>query len=401
MVNNIMQNNDVNTAAPANSKRKKSLAILFIIIVLGGLGVSWYYQTFIAGNETTEDAYVNGNIVSITSETVGTVTQISVDDGDYVKKGQVLVRFDEADADIAYEDAKAKLAQAVRQVRAMFNNVSQAEAVVASQEIALHKVQQDYERRKDMVKAGGLSQEDLSHAKDMVDSAQKQLSVSVEQLKAQESMIFGTTVETHPVVKSAVAALKQAYLAKQRTQIVAPVSGYVARRQVQLGQRISPSATLMAVVPLHQVWVDANFKETQLNSMRLGQPVTLTSDLYGDDVTFHGTVESLGIGTGSAFSVLPAQNATGNWIKIVQRLPVRIRLDTHELDSHPLRIGLSMLVDVNTTGTSGKLLATESPEKPRFETDVYQQMMQGVAQIIRQILEANDAQSHTAFTGRN
>ncbi|GAA0825318.1 efflux RND transporter periplasmic adaptor subunit [Marinomonas arenicola] len=396
MVNKIMQNNDANTAAPTNSKRKKSLIILFMIIVLGAIAVSWYYETYIVGNQTTDDAYVNGNIVSITSETVGTVTQITADDGDYVKKGQVLVRFDEADADIAYEDAKAKLAQAVRQVRAMFNNVTQAEAVVASQEITLHKAQKDYQRRKNMVKAGGLSQEDLSHAKDMVDSAQKQLAVSVEQLKAQQSMIFGTTVETHPVVKSAIANVKQAYLAKQRTQIVAPVTGYVARRQVQLGQRISPSATLMAVVPLHDVWVDANFKETQLDNMRIGQPVSLVSDLYGDEVVFHGTVESLGIGTGSAFSVLPAQNATGNWIKIVQRLPVRIKLDKNELASHPLRIGLSMNVDVNTVSPSGKLLATDSPAKPRFETDVYHQTMQGVAQVISQIIKENDAQRHPA-----
>ncbi|REG83248.1 membrane fusion protein (multidrug efflux system) [Marinomonas pollencensis] len=394
MVNTIMQNTDSNTAQPTSSKRKKSLTIFFIILVIAAIAVSWYYEAYIVGKQSTDDAYVNGNMVSITSETVGTVTQISVDDGDYVEKGQVLVRFDEADADIAYEDAKAKLAQAVRQVRAMFNNVTQAEAVVASQEITLHKAQQDYARRKDMVKAGGLSQEDLSHAKDMVDSAQKQLAVSEQQLKAQQAMIFGTKVATHPLVKSAIANLKQAYLAKQRSQIVAPVSGYVARRQVQLGQRISPSATLMAVVPLHDVWVDANFKETQLSNMRLGQPVSLVSDLYGDKVVYHGTIESLGIGTGSAFSVLPAQNATGNWIKIVQRLPVRITLDQNELISHPLRIGLSMTVDVDTDHPSGKLLAIDSPSQPRFKTDVYHQTMQGVTQLITQIIKQNDAQQH-------
>ena len=396
MVNNTMQNNDENTVVPNTSKRKKSLIILLVIIVLGAIGISGYYETYVVGNQTTEDAYVKGNIVSITPETTGTVTHITVDDGDFVKKGQVLVRFDEADADIAYEDAKAKLAQAVRQVRAMFNHVAQAEAVVDAQKITLHKVQKDYDRRKTMVKSGGLSREELSHAKDMVDSAKKQLAVSIEQLRAQQSMIFGTTVETHPIVKSAIANVKQAYLTRQRTRIVAPVTGYVARRQVQLGQRVSPNSTLMAVVPLNEVWVDANFKETQLNDMRLGQPVSLISDLYGDDVVFHGTIESLGIGTGSAFSILPAQNATGNWIKIVQRLPVRIKLDVNDLAAHPLRVGLSMNVDVDTSSTTGKLLSTTSPKKPRFETDVYQKTMQGVEQVISQIINDNDAQNHAS-----
>lgn len=397
MVNKIMQDNIENTEAPNKSKRKKSLMILFAIVVLGAVGAAWYYESYVVGNQTTDDAYVEGNVVSITPETTGTVTQITVDDGDFVEKGQVLVRFDEADADLQYDNAKAKLAQAVRQVRAMFNNVTQAEAVVDANKIALHKAERDYDRRKNMVKAGGLSREELSHAKDTVDSAKTQLAVAMEQLKAQSSMISGTTVATHPTVKSAITALKQAYLTKQRTNIVAPVTGYVARRQVQLGQRVSPNSTLMAVVPLNSVWVDANFKETQLDSMRIGQPVSLVSDLYGDDVVFHGTVESLGIGTGSAFSVLPAQNATGNWIKIVQRLPVRIKLDTHDITSHPLRIGLSMNVDVDTSNSSGKLLSTASPEKPRFETNAYQQPMENVEKIINQIIIDNDAQlNHTA-----
>ncbi|WP_369919586.1 efflux RND transporter periplasmic adaptor subunit [Marinomonas polaris] len=395
-----MQDNVENTAAPKKTQRKKGLIILFGIVVLGAIGTAWYYESFVVGNQTTDDAYVEGNIVSITPETVGTVTQITADNGDFVEKGQVLVRFDKADADLEYENSKAKLAQAVRQVRAMFNNVTQAEAVVDANKIALHKAERDYDRRKNMVKAGGLSQEDLSHAKDMVDSAQTQLAVAIEQLKAQSSMISGTTVETHPIVQSAITDVKQAYLTKQRTDIVAPVTGYVARRQVQLGQRVSPSSTLMAVVPLNDVWVDANFKETQLNSMRIGQPVSLISDLYGDEVVFHGTVESLGIGTGSAFSVLPAQNATGNWIKIVQRLPVRIKLDTHDITSHPLRIGLSMNVDVDTSNTSGQLLSTISPEKPRFDTNAYDKPMENIQQIISQIIKDNDVQLSHASTNK-
>ncbi|WP_219702690.1 efflux RND transporter periplasmic adaptor subunit [Marinomonas lutimaris] len=396
-----MQDNVENTVTPKNSKRTKSLVILFSIVVLGALGAGWYYKEYVVGNQNTDDAYVQGNIVSITSETEGTVTRITVDDGDFVQKGQVLVSFDNADADLQYENAKSELAQTVRQVRVMFNNETQAKAVVESKKITLNKVQRDYERRKNMVNVGGVTREELSHAKDTVDSATTELAVAIEQLNAESSMISGTTVETHPLVKSAITSLKQAYLAKQRTDIVAPVTGYVARRQVQLGQRVSPSSTLMAVVPLNEVWVDANFKETQLDDMRIGQPVSMVSDLYGDEVIFHGTVESLGIGTGSAFSVLPAQNATGNWIKIVQRLPVRIKLDGDDIARHPLRIGLSMSVDVDTTDMSGQLLSTTSPKMPRFETNAYNQPTEKIQQVISQIIKDNDAQLKQTSTDKS
>ena len=283
------------------------------------------------------------------AEIIGTVTSITADDGDFVVQGQELVHFDNSDADIAFDNAEAGLAQAVRQVRALFNNADQARAVVAEQKIALRKAEADLARRKNMVKAGGLSQEELSHAQDMANSAEKALAVAEQQLKSQEALVRNTTVETHPLVKSAIGQLRQAYLAKQRTSLVAPVSGYVARRNVQVGQRVTPGAALMAVVPLDQVWIDANFKETQLKTMRIGQTATVVADLYGDKVEYHGKVESLGIGTGSAFSLLPAQNATGNWIKVVQRLPVRITLDKHELEARPLQVGLSMEATIDTS----------------------------------------------------
>lgn len=372
-------------------KRKKSLTVFFLLILILAAGFSYYYMTHMVGNETTDDAYVNGNIVQITPEISGTVTRIGVDDGDYVEKGQDLIRFDDSDATIGFENAKSNLAQAVRQVRAMFNNVAQAQAVVDEKNIALHKAQADVKRRENMVKAGGLSQEELSHAQDLVNSAQKSLAVSIQQLKALQAMIYNTTVATHPVVNAAISQLQQAYLQKQRTILVAPVSGYVAQRNVQVGQRVTPSLALMAIVPLDEVWVDANFKETQLVDMRIGQTVSLISDLYGKEVVFHGQVESLGIGTGSAFSLLPAQNATGNWIKVVQRLPVRIVLDKQELVEHPLRIGLSMNVDVDTKDADGELLAQSSSDKARYETDIYQQSLTGVNEIAQQIIAENDA----------
>lgn len=378
-------------------QRKKSLMIFAAVLLIAGAGSAYWYLNFGTGSESTDDAYVNGNLVQITPEIAGTVTSITADDGDYVTQGQELVRFDSSDADIAFDNAEAGLAQAVRQVRAMFNNAEQARAVVAEQNIALRKAESDLARRKNMVKAGGLSQEELSHAQDMANSAEKALAVAEQQLKSQEALVRNTTVETHPLVKNAIGQLRQAYLAKQRTSLLAPVSGYIARRNVQVGQRVTPGATLMAVVPLDQVWVDANFKETQLKTMRIGQPATIIADLYGDKVEYHGKVESLGIGTGSAFSLLPAQNATGNWIKVVQRLPVRIQLDEKDLKAHPLRIGLSMVVDVDTKDSRGELLSQAAPSKPRYQTDVYIRQLDGIDSIVSQIIAANDAASSKLY----
>ncbi len=378
-------------------QRKKGLTIFAAALLIAGAGSAYWYLNFGTGSESTDDAYVNGNLVQLTPEIAGTVTRIAADDGDYVTQGQELVRFDSSDADIAFDNAEASLAQAVRQVRAMFNNAEQARAVVAEQKIALRKAESDLARRKNMVKAGGLSQEELSHAQEMANSAEKALAVAEQQLKSQEALVRNTTVETHPLVKSAIGQLRQAYLAKQRTSLVAPVSGYVARRNVQVGQRVTPGATLMAVVPLDQVWVDANFKETQLKTMRIGQPATIIADLYGDKVEYHGKVESLGIGTGSAFSLLPAQNATGNWIKVVQRLPVRIQLDEKDLKEHPLRIGLSMMVDVDTQDTQGELLSRAAPAKPRYQTDVYTRQLDGIDSIVSQIIAANDTASSSLY----
>ena len=378
-------------------QRKKGLMIFAAALLVAGAGSAYWYMNFGTGSESTDDAYVNGNLVQITPEIIGTVTSITADDGDFVVQGQELVHFDNSDADIAFDNAEAGLAQAVRQVRALFNNADQARAVVAEQKIALRKAEADLARRKNMVKAGGLSQEELSHAQDMANSAEKALAVAEQQLKSQEALVRNTTIETHPLVKSAIGQLRQAYLAKQRTSLVAPVSGYVARRNVQVGQRVTPGAALMAVVPLDQVWIDANFKETQLKTMRIGQTATVVADLYGDKVEYHGKVESLGIGTGSAFSLLPAQNATGNWIKVVQRLPVRIQLDTKDLQAHPLRIGLSMMVDVDTSKTDGALLSQAAPAKPRYQTDVYARQMTGVESIVAQIIATNDTQSSKLY----
>ncbi|MGL5285771.1 MAG: efflux RND transporter periplasmic adaptor subunit [Aeromonas sp.] len=384
-------------ASAKSAQRKKSLMIFFSALVIAGVGATGWYYTMVAGTEETDDAYVNGNLVQITPEIPGTVTRIFADDGDFVSKGQEMVHFDNSDADIAFDNAQANLGQVVRQVRSMFTNTEQAKAVVAEQKVALGKAQADLARRQNMVKAGGLSQEELSHAQDMVNAAEKALLAARQQLGAQQALVVNTTVETHPLVKTAIAKLRQAYLDKTRTSLVAPVSGYVARRNAQVGQRVTPGATMLAVVPLQGVWVDANFKETQLREMRIGQQATLVADLYGDKVEYHGKVESLGIGTGSAFSLLPAQNATGNWIKVVQRLPVRIQLDEKELAKHPLRIGLSMTVTVDTRDTDGKLLADTTPTQARYETDVYTRQDDSIDALINEIIAESDKGSSALY----
>ncbi|GAP65547.1 HlyD family secretion protein [Mizugakiibacter sediminis] len=380
-------------AAPQNGRRRFLMRLLFAVIAVAAIGSGLWYLFVGRWNETTDDAYVQGNVVQITPQIYGTVVSIGADDGDLVTKGQVLVKLDPSDVRVALEQAKANLARTVRQVRGLYSNVSGLEADVAAKQVALDKARADYARREGLAKSGAISAEELAHARDALAAAQSALAAAQQQLGAGRALVDDTVIASHPEVQAAAAALRKAYLDSVRTTLVAPVTGYVAKRTVQVGQRVQPGAALMAVVPLNQVWVDANFKETQLEHMRIGQPVTLTSDLYGSGVEFHGKVESLGIGTGSAFALLPAQNATGNWIKIVQRVPVRIALDPRELEKHPLRIGLSMDVDVNLHDRNGPLLAQQPPRQPAFSTDVYDGHEGEADALIRSIVHANASAS--------
>ncbi|HEX7916504.1 HlyD family efflux transporter periplasmic adaptor subunit [Rudaea sp.] len=379
------------TAAPTNGKRKLLLRLVFLIVVIGAIGFGIWYYTIGRWYEGTDDAYVNGNVVQITPQVAGTVVRINADDGNLVHKGDVLVEIDGSDARIALQQAEAQLARSVRQVRGLYSNVESGQAVVAAQKVSLDRARADYARRQGLVASGAISAEELAHARDALAAAESQLASTQQQLSTTKALVDETVIVKHPDVLAAAAALRTAYLNDARSKIYAPVDGYVAKRSVQVGQRLQPGAPLMAVVPLNQVWVDANFKETQLAHMRIGQPVTLKSDLYGSKVEFKGKVQSLGVGTGSAFSLLPAQNATGNWIKIVQRIPVRIELDAKELDKNPLRIGLSMAVDVNLHDQSGPALAQQSPKEPAFTTDVYQGQMQGAQADIDRIIHDNAA----------
>ncbi|HVI26828.1 MAG TPA: efflux RND transporter periplasmic adaptor subunit [Xanthomonadaceae bacterium] len=381
-----------NAEAPAqrkNGKRKRALMVVAAIVVVAGIAWLLYYLLVARWHQDTDDAYVQGNVVSITPQTVGTVVSIGAEAGMKVRAGQVLVQLDPNDAQVAYEQAVANLAGTVRQVRGLYSAVGAGQADIAARRVAVQKARADVARREGLVKTGAVSAEELAHARQELAAAEAALSASGEQLARNRALVDATTVRDQPQVKAAAAALRTAYLNLQRARIVAPVSGYVAQRDVQLGQRVQPGATLMTIVPLDEVWVEANFKETQLADMRIGQPVELHADLYGDDVTYRGRVTSLGLGTGSAFSLLPAQNASGNWIKIVQRVPVRIDLDPKQLAAHPLRLGLSMSVDVAVRDQKGPVLASAPPTKPVLTTTAYARQLADADALIDQVVRAN------------
>ncbi|WP_411960729.1 efflux RND transporter periplasmic adaptor subunit [Pseudomonas mandelii] len=372
-------------------KRKVMLVVLAIVVILAGVAVWGYHEFYGRWNESTDDAYVNGNVVEITPLVTGTVVSIGADDGDLVHEGQVLINFDPNDAQVGLQSAQANLARTVRQVRGLYSNVDGMKAQVNAQQAEVQKAQDNFNRRKNLAAGGAISQEELSHARDDLTSAQNALANARQQLKTTSALVDDTVVSSHPDVMAAAAQLRQAYLNNSRSTLIAPVTGYVAKRSVQLGQRVQPGTALMAVIPLDQLWIDANFKETQLRDMRIGQPVDIEADLYGSDVKFSGTIDSLGAGTGSAFALLPAQNATGNWIKIVQRVPVRIHINAEELAKHPLRVGLSTQVDVNLRDQSGPVLAQQPPQKASFSTNVYDRQLAEADAMITQLIHDNSA----------
>jgi membrane fusion protein (multidrug efflux system) len=328
-----------------------TIASIFLVI---GIGYGLYWLLVARFYEETDNAYVQGNVVQVTSQVAGIITKIMADDTDVVKGGQPLVSLDTADADVALAQAEAQLAQTVREVRTLYASQAQASATVRLREAELARAEDDLHRRKALAGSGAVSGEEIRHAELAVNAAQAAVAAAKEQLVSGRALTEGTTVAKHPTVQRAAARVQEVMLAQARSTLYAPVGGEVAKRNAQVGQRITPGAPLMAIVPLDQLWVDANLKEAQLRHVRIGQPVTLTADLYGSKVEYQGKVAGLGAGTGSAFALLPAQNATGNWIKVVQRVPVRIALDAKQLQEHPLRIGLSMNVEIDVHDQSGE-----------------------------------------------
>ncbi len=360
-------NNPTTNASPAadNGKRNSRLLILGVVVVIGIIAYTAYYFLHSRYFEETDDAYVASDMVQITSEVAGTINSIHVDNTQQVQRGQVLVQLDPSDAQIVVASAEAELARTVRNVRGLFSKSSGLKSVINARNIALQSARNDLQRRLKVAAEGGVSAEELQHSKDQVAQLEASLATSTEELETNNAQVENTTIANHPQVLAAAASLRQASLALKRTQIIAPVSGAVARRNVELGSRIAAGTPLLAVVPLENAWIDANFKEVQLQHMRVGQPVEVYSDMYGKDVKYHGKIAGVGAGSGAAFALLPPQNASGNWIKIVQRVPVRIALDPQELAKNPLRLGLSMKVTVDMHNTDGSLIATQVRTAPQ------------------------------------
>ena len=387
-----MSDQQTDTQTSSNNKsqqRKKGLSIFILLLLLIAIGSAAYWYFFIKGFEETEDAYVSGNQVMVSAQVAGNISKINVDNMDPVQAGDVLLELDDTNAKLSFEQAKSNLANAVRQVSQLNYTVKQLKSAVRANEITLAQAQGNLNRRVQLVKDGAIDKESFQHAKEAVELAKANLTTSQNQLEANQALLLDGPLSEQPQIQSAVSNFKQAWLNLERTKIRSPIKGYVARRNAQVGQAVSVGGALMAVVTTDQMWLDANFKETQLTHMRIGQPVKIHFDLYGKDKTFDGKVVGIEMGTGSAFSLLPTQNATGNWIKVVQRVPVRIQLDPQQLAENPLRIGLSATVKVDVSDSQGETLRDQAPATTLYSTNVLQYDESAVNNLIESIIRDN------------
>jgi len=389
--------------AVAASRRRPALIAVAGVTLLAGLGYGAWWAFALRHHEATDNAYVQAPVVQITPQVGGTVLAVLADDTDIVKAGQPLVKLDPSDAQLALDRAEAQLAQTVREVRTLYaNNMTQAanirarEAEVARLQSDVARATDDVARRQPLLASGAVGGEEMKHAettlsgaKSALAGAQSALAAAREQALSSQALTDGTSVEKHPNVERAAAAVREAWLAVQRTELPAPLNGQVAKRTVQVGQRIAAGTPLMTVIPLDQVWVEANFKEVQLRQMRIGQPVRLQADLYGSKVEYDGRVAGVGAGTGAAFALLPAQNATGNWIKVVQRVPVRIEIDAKQLAAHPLRVGLSMEATVDVAPRDGAPLLGAAAPRSSSSTQAFEPQRAHADKIVAGIIAAN------------
>ena len=359
--------------APENGSRRRILLLMAAVFIVVGALWAIYWLLVLSKRERTDDAYVNGNKVVLSAQVPGTVIAVLTDDTQLVRAGEVLVKLDPTDAEINLARAESALAQTVRQVRQQRATAHQYDALIATRKIELARATTDFEKRKPLLAADAIAPEEVRHAREEVELAKAALDESVHEASAARALVDGVDVQDNPAVLQAKTAFRDAWIAAKRNAVLAPVTGYVADRSVQLGQHIQAGQALMTLIPLNQLWIDANFKEVQLRDLRIGQPTEVRSDLYGGAHLFHGRVTGMSAGTGAAFALLPAQNASGNWIKVVQRVPVRIEVDARDLAKAPLRVGLSATVTVDTSDRSGPVLAGKSADRPVGDTQVYGQ----------------------------
>jgi membrane fusion protein (multidrug efflux system) len=361
------------TPAPSTGKRRRVLIVIAVIFIILGLLWGLYWVLVLSLREETDDAYINGNKVVISSQVSGTVIAVLTDDTQLVKAGQVLVRLDPIDAQTSLSKSGSALAQTVRQLNAEKVTADQFDSMIETRTLELARAEADLAKREPLLEGHAIAPEEIRHARETVALARAAVLQAKLQAGALHALVGGPNLEENPSILQSKAAYRDAWIAAQRNAVVAPVTGYVAERSVQLGQHIQAGQALMTVIPLNSLWVDANFKEVQLRHIRIGQPVQVRSDLYGGSYIFHAHVKGMSAGTGAAFALLPAQNASGNWIKVVQRVPVRIQIDDADLVRSPLRVGLSATVTVDTTDRHGPVLAMEAADKPVGDTQVYLQ----------------------------
>jgi membrane fusion protein (multidrug efflux system) len=391
------------TTPISKEKRKPLLMLVMLLVAVGAIGGGIYYWQIARFFQGTDDAYVATNVIEVTPQVTGTVRAVNVRETEHVDAGQLLVELDASDAQIALDGAEAELARTVREVRTWFanNDTLAADVAVRAAERArldtdVKKAEDDYTTRAALIATGAVGKEELKHAEAARNAARAALvaagaaiAAAEERLAANRAIKEGTTIQHHPAVARAASKVREAYLAWARNRILAPIGGEIAKRAVQVGQRVQPGSNLLSVVPLDRVWVDANFKESQLRRMRVGQPVKLTADIYGDKIEYSGHVAGFSAGTGAVFALLPAQNATGNWIKVVQRVPVRVDLDHDQIIKYPLRVGLSMVVEVDVHDVSGPALMPATPMTHVTRTDIFDGQADAADVRIKDIIAAN------------
>ncbi|GAB4356557.1 MAG: HlyD family efflux transporter periplasmic adaptor subunit [Immundisolibacter sp.] len=373
---------------PARRRRWRLLLFALVVLVAGVAWAAWW-QLHGQYRERTENAQVAGNLLTVMPQITGTVTAVWADDTDRVRRGDLLVQLDEADARLAVASAEAALAEAAREVITLAAEREQALAAVGLAQAQLDRALADLQRRRGLVVRRSISAEELNHAELDANTARSAVRLARRRLAVAQASLGPGPLREHPRVLQAAARLREAYLQLARCRILAPADGQVAQRRVQVGQQVSPSSRLLDIVPLDAVWVEVNFKEGQLANLRLGQPVHMTSDLYGDRFVFSGRVSGIGAGTGSVFSLLPPQNATGNWIKIVQRVPVRVAIDRDSLEGRPLPLGASVEAVVDTRSRDGELVTgAPAPADGRYTTAVYAGRLAAIETSVAQRIEA-------------
>ena len=376
----------------ALAKHKKSklpvFIVLAVLILLGGLFFG-YWIFWGQYKVTTTDAYVDGNILEVFPRAKGTIQTVTVNNTDYVVEGQVLAVLDPTDFQIEFDQAQANLAATLRNVQQMFDQVGELVADLEKQTIYLEQAQLHFIHRQALVEIGGVSRESFEDAQSALLAAEAESVRIEESLKRAQSQTYNTTVLTHPLVIDAIEKVKMSWTNLNNVQVKAPCSGYIAKKVAQVGESASTAHPIMSIVPLEDLWVTANLKESQLAQIKIGQDVSVKTDLYRHHMIFQGKVLGISPGTGSVFSILPPQNATGNWIKIVQRVPVRIGLRPSEIANYPLRVGLSTEVVIDIREQSGSVLTKMRPTRPIHQTDIYANQLCGVSSVIDQIILEN------------